>query len=232
MPDNVLKKFYVYAYLDPRKPGKHTYGDYSFDYEPFYIGKGGTKRQIRRHLFETKERTRNSLKYNKIQKIIRETNNTPIIIKVIDNLLEENAFSIEEKLIRKIGRIDLKTGPLTNFIDGHFGGYANPSKATRKKLGDATRGKTYEEIYGKKRAKKLKKSRIKSNKNRKFSQETKDKIGNKNSKKWKVTNPSGKTLIIKNLNKLCRENNLTMTLMCYVALGKQKQHKGWRCEHI
>ena len=32
--------FYVYAYLDPRKPGVFQYKDFRFDYEPFYIGKG------------------------------------------------------------------------------------------------------------------------------------------------------------------------------------------------
>ena len=33
---------YVYAYLDPRKPGKYSYKglNVSFLYEPFYIGKG------------------------------------------------------------------------------------------------------------------------------------------------------------------------------------------------
>ena len=34
------KKYYVYIYIDPRKPGKFKYGEYEFDYEPFYIGKG------------------------------------------------------------------------------------------------------------------------------------------------------------------------------------------------
>jgi len=31
--------FYVYIYLDPRKPGRYVYGDYCFLYEPFYVWK-------------------------------------------------------------------------------------------------------------------------------------------------------------------------------------------------
>lgn len=37
-------RFYVYALLDPRKPGKYKYGEYEFDYEPFYVGKGSGDR--------------------------------------------------------------------------------------------------------------------------------------------------------------------------------------------
>ena len=35
-------EFYVYCYMDPRKPGKYTYDglDICFLYEPFYIGSG------------------------------------------------------------------------------------------------------------------------------------------------------------------------------------------------
>ena len=225
-------RFYVYAYLDPRKPGKYVYGEYSFDYEPFYIGKGCTKRQIKRHLFETRDRTKNTMKYNKIQKIIKETGNNPILIKVKNNLKENEAFAIEDILIQLIGRIDLKNGSLTNLTNGLYGGKSNPSDAVRKKLGDATRGKTYEEIYGKKKARELKDKRIKSNKKRKFSQKTKNKIGNKNSKTWKLTNPNGKILFIKNLQKFCKNNNLTNSLMFCVANKKQKQHKGWKCEYV
>ena len=41
MNDN---RFYVYALLDPRKPGRYEYKDICFLYEPFYIGKGKENR--------------------------------------------------------------------------------------------------------------------------------------------------------------------------------------------
>jgi hypothetical protein len=35
-----MNNFYVYIYLDPRKPGNFVYGDFLFKFEPFYDGKG------------------------------------------------------------------------------------------------------------------------------------------------------------------------------------------------
>ena len=41
-------RFYVYVYLDPRKPGNYEYLEngigISFDFKPFYVGKGSWDR--------------------------------------------------------------------------------------------------------------------------------------------------------------------------------------------
>jgi len=62
------ENYYIYAYLDPRKPGLYKYGEYEFSYEPFYIGKGKDNRLYdhleRNHL----ARGTNSLKDNIIKK--------------------------------------------------------------------------------------------------------------------------------------------------------------------
>jgi len=111
-------QFYVYVYLDPRKPGNFKYGDYEFNYEPFYVGKGKGRR-YNIHLLECfKKQDKNYQKVNKITKILKETNKNPVIIKFEENLLEQNALNLEIKMIKTIGRIDLKTGPLTNLTDG------------------------------------------------------------------------------------------------------------------
>lgn len=114
-----MKDSYVYIYLNPIKGGNYIYGSYSFEYEPFYVGKG-KKDRLLYHLHETKENTINILKYNIINKI-RLNNLEPIIIKLYDNLNSKKAFNLEKKIIRLIGRIDKNTGPLSNLTDGGRG---------------------------------------------------------------------------------------------------------------
>jgi hypothetical protein len=113
-------KFYVYVYLDPRKPGEFIYDEYKFNYEPFYVGKGKGYR-MNKHLSEVKCGIyKKDHKHNKIKKIL-EMGLFPIILKIKKNLSENNALKIEKNVIKLIGRSDNKLGPLANTTDGGDG---------------------------------------------------------------------------------------------------------------
>ena len=134
-------EFYAYIYLDPRRRGKYSFKEYEFNFEPFYVGKGKGNRCYF-HLQKI-SRTCNPLKSNKINKIINNGLN-PIILKIHSDLNEKEAYIKENELIKLIGRIDLKTGTLTNLNDGGLGGNSNPSDDLKYRYGCGTRGKTYE----------------------------------------------------------------------------------------
>lgn len=44
---------------------------------------------------------------------------------------------------------------------------------------------------------------------------------------WKLINIDGKEMIIDNLSKFCRENDLNQTCMRDIYYGRMKNHKGW-----
>ena len=108
------EKYYVYVYLDPRKKGEYIYGDYKFEYEPFYIGKGLGNRYLK-HLTETKDDTSNIFKFRVISRL-NKLGVIPIILKVAINLSESNAYKLETELIKIIGRRCDKSGCLTNIL--------------------------------------------------------------------------------------------------------------------
>ena len=126
-------KYYIYIYLDPRKSGNYKYGEYEFDYEPFYIGKGKGRRY--------KEiNGRNKYFKNKISKI-KKYGLKPLVIKFKENLDEENSFILESKLISLIGREDLNKGTLVNFTDGGEGKSGHVvSEKTKELLSETNKG--------------------------------------------------------------------------------------------
>lgn len=125
--------YYVYCYLDPRKPGNYFYEnlDMCFLYEPFYIGKGKDTR-IKAHLYKSNINA-DTLKTRKIKKIF-ESNQKPISIYLETNLTEEIAFEFEREYISKIGRHDLNTGPLSNMNSGGSGTHSSIVESKRKKV--------------------------------------------------------------------------------------------------
>jgi len=117
--------FYVYIYLDIRKPGRYSYDSISFLYEPFYVGKGHGNRY-------SDFKSHNNFCYNKIKKI--QLTNEVVSILVRSNLSEKDSLDMEKQLIKEVGRQNLKTGPLTNFTDGGEGvsGYKHSQESIQK----------------------------------------------------------------------------------------------------
>lgn len=244
--------FYVYVYFDPRKSGKYTYGEYSFDYEPFYVGKGHGDRRFISHL-EPSSLKENSHKSNKIKKIIKEINKNPIIFLIKTGLTEQDAFNLEINLISTIGRYDLKTGPLTNKTGGGEGssGYVYPEERKKEmsKLMSGEnnywygRGKEMPHFGSKwsDERTKLMSKKLSGNNNPMFNKthtpEVRKRLSESHkgltSKKYKLTSPQGEIFYAyKGLTEFCEKYNLSQPKLSMVANGKRKTHKGWKCEFI
>lgn len=176
--------FYVYVYLDPRKSGDYNYGEYHFDYEPFYVGKGKNNRAYY-HLYNSINHHNKKFK-NKINKIQNELNQKPIIQIYQNMLLEQNAYNLETEMEKIIGRSDLGLGPLCNLQDaGKRNSGRNITNEFRQKMRNANLGRKQSQETIFKRIEKLKniprKKEIKNKisntlKNHFVSNETKNKI--------------------------------------------------------
>lgn len=125
-----MEIYYVYCYLNQTKKGNFNYIDYNFEYEPFYVGKGKNNRDSV-HLKDCYNK--NVFFKRKINKIIKDTGEIPIIVRVKENMTEEDAFKLEKHLIKSIGRRDLGLGTLVNMTDGGEG-LINCSEITKDKL--------------------------------------------------------------------------------------------------
>lgn len=148
------KKYYVYSLLDPEKPGRFEYDgiNFVFNFEPFYIGKGKGKRCFQHFSEKELARKYNNIKDGKIHRIIRNGFDPAKYVVIIkDTLAEKQAYKLEMKYIKILGRIDIQTGILSNLSGGgDGGGIGTVSKS---------KGKTYEQIYGPEKSKEMKEIR-------------------------------------------------------------------------
>lgn len=132
---------YVYILFDTRKFGPFQYQDLIFDHEPFYIGKGNNNR-AHEHINKKSVKISNKHKSEIIDLIFLE-NLFPKVLIYKNKLTNEEAESLEIELIKKIGRIDLNLGPLTNLTSG---GQKGPIGAIRS---TETRNKISKRLIGK-----------------------------------------------------------------------------------
>lgn len=236
------KRFYVYALLDPRKPGRYEYNDICFLYEPFYIGKG-TKFRIKHHYY-TRNLTPNTPKTAKIKKLF-SLNLKPIEQKIYNKLKNKQSLKIEEKLIKEIGRKDMGKGVLANTTDGGEG-WKNVSFETREKLrkshtglkrSEEARKRMSEARKGIKFSKDHKKNLSIARRKRVTTNETRQKMretskGKINIKKFKLIDPNGNIYITEHgLTSFCEEYNLASSNLFKVIKGERRHHKGWKCEY-
>lgn len=245
---STLKKnrFYVYALLDPRKPGKYKYGKYKFDYEPFYIGKGCGNRILHHTEKSNMKRNRNPHLNRKIKKLL-DLNLLPINFKIIENLEEKRSLFLEKKIIKIIGRKN-KGGILTN-IDEGGGACPKMTAKIKRKLSNSRKEyyKKHEHPWtGKQHSMETKVKMCISRAKRggqKHTKRDREKISkaNKGREIYKMCNsyifisPKGKEIIVdKGLDRFCKKYNLNKAIIHTLINGtrKNKVLKGWKFKKI
>lgn len=129
--------YFVYCFFDPRRPGKYSYRDFYFEFEPIYIGKGKGKRPQKHY---TLYKLINNRFYSKIESIIK-SGMKPNFSILIDNLNELDALRLEIEYIKIIGRIE-NGGSLTNLTDGGKGNSGfHHSDITKKRMSEKRKGR-------------------------------------------------------------------------------------------
>lgn len=122
----------VYVYMDPRVPGPFKYGRWTFSHEPIYVGMGNKNRP-----YEHLRGTHNKV-FAKILHSIAEAELRPMILIKKAGLLPDDAYELEVKLIRRIGRMNLNEGPLSNLTDCTGEGPKRVGAETRRVLSERT----------------------------------------------------------------------------------------------
>ncbi len=149
---DIMRTYYVYVYLDPRKPGVFKYDEQTFLFEPFYVGRGfGNRFKYVNHIRRGDKTTH---KYHKINDILSEELE-PIVEIIFNDLSFEQSEEMECQMIYVIGRQDQGKGTLTNHTNGGKGvrGFSMPIKSeeTLKRMSESQKGKKYTEETNKKK---------------------------------------------------------------------------------
>ena len=168
--------FYVYIHVKPNNG------------EIFYVGKGKGDRAYSKH-------KRNNFWKSVVNKYGFDT----FIIE--NNLTEDEAFELEVKYIKRIGRRDEEVGTLVNMTDGGEGNAGlkfseeHKRKISESKIGkkrsEETKKKISKSHTGKKRSEETKKKMSETRKGRKFSEEHKQKLSESQRKRWAVRKAKG-----------------------------------------
>jgi hypothetical protein len=140
---------YIYVYFDPIF-NYEDFMEFGIFKQPIYIGKGkGSRLNYHWNQIKSYKKLSNPLFTSRLESI-RDSENEPIILKISENLTDDEAKFIEKELISKIGRKIYNDGPLLNISDGGDGGITwigeNPKK-----------GKSLESLYGHEESERLKK---------------------------------------------------------------------------
>ncbi len=228
-------RFYVYYLVDPRTD------------VPFYVGKG-TGFRCYAHLREGTHTDRNKRLYGHIRKM-RKQGVEPKVVKIKEGLQEDIAYALETEEIKKYGRITFDEGGiLFNIMEGGTGGpvlfgedngfYGKThSEETRQIISKKRKGTKLSAEHrmsisnaqkGIPKSEEQKRKMSEKAKGRTVPVETRDKIASSFAKLWVVTLPCGKEILVKNLNKFCKVNNLSQGNMSMIITGKKKTHKGYK----
>ncbi|MCK5018805.1 MAG: hypothetical protein KAS32_17210 [Candidatus Peribacteraceae bacterium] len=111
---SIIKRNYVYIFLDPTRPTKLECNNIGFLFEPFYVGKGSRDRD-KSHFWPSRRKIdkSNPIKYLRLDEI-KNAGEEPIIIRLKEHMTAKSALSLERKLIRIIGKVEDGSGPLLN----------------------------------------------------------------------------------------------------------------------
>lgn len=112
-----MEKYYVYAYLDPTRPGKFEITEHcTLLYRPIYIGKGRLDR-INVHMVKIKNGTYQNHPFYNYLNVLHEEGLSPFIVKIFEDCEEDLAYELECKSIACFG-IKSNNGLLYNLTLG------------------------------------------------------------------------------------------------------------------